>query len=485
MVLQILKLDIHKKYKKKKKKKKKKKATMTTAKKRIFLGALTALLTYSPVQNYLCSATEVSFSFRNNEFVGNNITKNTSAKQIRTEYNLEKIISDDIQIDSTHGVTSLLLNKMANLLLICLGYKFDSGKRKWNKLSSEQNEDESLQKCVSRITPSWKKYGNLDYASLPVDLVQIEKDGSLQSIPQMLNWFREEIGLEKIEIDDSNKYLPCAIHEMFEWEMDYSENHAFNISDIHVLFIFSFDHSKNCQRNSCESLGDTNELLALTTLNFLKTNIFFFQEKKLKMFVQWEIARILEESDYLDSSEFPVFVSGNLGTFHNTPQIWDNMLQNLQNDLDTLLSPKATSINGLVLAHPDHLIRVMKTGFAALDKLFHRNNFQKETKISIFPALIPFHLNWTSHHLTNLVSSSQYDIEALNVQEMNIYQLTPQKIHLRTGREMSWFDKNLGYSPSNNEYWARNRENWILYEMWARAKGVNDGTLKCTNLSKK
>ena len=45
-------------------------------------------------------------------------------------------------------------------------------------------------------------------------------------------------------------------------------------------------------------------------------------------------------------------------------------------------------------------------------------------------------------------------------------------------RVATWYDASYGYFPDGEpQRWARHREVWIAYELWARAKGVATGVI--------
>eukprot|EP00966_Prymnesium_polylepis_P249499 5768270-Prymnesium_polylepis.1 len=47
-----------------------------------------------------------------------------------------------------------------------------------------------------------------------------------------------------------------------------------------------------------------------------------------------------------------------------------------------------------------------------------------------------------------------------------------------TVREATWYDEDRGYFPDGDpQRWAHRREIWIVYDHWARAKGVLTGII--------
>jgi len=132
----------------------------------------------------------------------------------------------------------------------------------------------------------------------------------------------------------------------------------------------------------------------------------------------------------------------------------------------------------ILLAHPDHLRRVMWTARTILQSQQSHQLRGKEQPCTIKgretlllrTAIEPYSLEWPVSIADTTTTSSQV---------INLFDSVSTTVHTN-GKELvkSWYDDNLGFFPDGfPQKWTHRREVWLLYDQWAVAKGIVTGTI--------
>ncbi|CAE7949707.1 yadS, partial [Symbiodinium sp. KB8] len=123
--------------------------------------------------------------------------------------------------------------------------------------------------------------------------------------------------------------------------------------------------------------------------------------------------------------------------------------------------PAAQSL--VVLAHPDHLRRAIRTL-----QTFLGSKARTFPAWAVAPAMAPYSLDWPSNRSCGSA--------------LDLYAGVSAMVHSQGSEFLtSWRARNLGYFPDGDpQIWVRNREVWVLYDHWAMAKGEGDEHIAAT-----
>ena len=157
----------------------------------------------------------------------------------------------------------------------------------------------------------------------------------------------EDIGLTVADFDEPAR---TALHAMLSWQLpDFSK--VPETSDL-VLLVFSFGTNDSCKNgNDCPlGPGPTNEMLAATAARFVNKRQEEYRQK-VRIIAQWEVAVALEKSHGLKATAV-----GTWGAYESTAEILELML----------CEWKYIEQEAILIAHPDHLRRVMWTAQTSL-----------------------------------------------------------------------------------------------------------------------
>jgi hypothetical protein len=199
---------------------------------------------------------------------------------------------------------------------------------------------------MERITPTWKAGGRLDYAYDAHSGIFGDALSDGTTIAQLADTLND-MGLAAADFDASAQ---TALHVMLSWQLpDFGD--VLEKSEL-VLLIFSFDATASCHDvKDCPLPGPINELLAATAARFAKERTREHQQG-VRIIAQWEVAAALRQLHGVTA-----MAVGTPVVFQNTAEIFESMLCEL-NDIQ----------QALVLAHPDHLRRVLWTAQTILKR---------------------------------------------------------------------------------------------------------------------
>ena len=318
----------------------------------------------------------------------------------------------------------------------------------WKKSGMRWTRDtppRTLQDRLERITPTWKAGGPLDYTYDAQSGIFGDALAAGMTIAQLADTL-DAIGLTAADFDAPAR---TTLNAMLSWRLPYVGD-FFETSDL-VLLIFSFDATPSCRNvTDCPLPGPSNELLAATAARFVNERANKFQQN-VRIIAQWEVAAAL-----LQSHGLPVTAVGTPGAYENTAEIFQHMLCEW-NDVQQIA----------VLAHPDHLRRVLWTAQTILK---HRSNLRRKCALpqrkppQLLAALQPYDLEWPLRQTER---------------GMNIFASEPALVRTN-GQEImaSWYDDNLGFFPDGDpQKWTHQRDVWLLYDHWAVAKGIVTGSI--------
>jgi len=357
----------------------------------------------------------------------------------------------------------------------------------------------TLRDRLDRITPTYKPGGRVDYSfdarsgSGPA----VFGDGSFLSAGATISDLANTLESIGLAVDDFDAAARKSVKAMLTWripttttpagrkdngESEFSSDLS-PVSSSVLLFIFSFDATPSCVSVlDCPLPGPTNELLAATAARYVRDN----PERNVRIVAQWEVAAALRRTPGF-SSLSPVTPVGTPGRFQNTAEIFRLMLCEWTNMTKTDIVTGTDADRNrdvILLAHPDHLRRVLWT---AQTILRHRNALRGEhdkcapprfvTPPRLMTALHPYSLDWPK--LQGAAPLQGVESVAAAAPIMNMFDPAPVKVQTN-GEEVdrSWYDDNLGYfSDANLQKWTHQREVWLLYDHWAVAKGIVTGTI--------
>lgn len=367
----------------------------------------------------------------------------------------------------------------------------DNWTRRYSRSSNGMNPSWTLSDRLTFITPTWKKGGSLDYSTIfrdgtaLLDNLAVD-DGSnmhgddIKTVSQLANLLEHRVGLSAST--DLDRSSIAALTAMLTWNIPASPAplptiSQGNNSDL-VLLVFSFGNEESCRnRTDCPfGPGATNELLASTVARFAQQQDDY---ENVHILAQWEVATGLwqrHENITLNVESF-----GTPGAYASTVEILQKML--------CALGEKHPSVKSVLLvAHPDHLRRVLWTTRTAQTILRRHHTFlrdQKETNcqlsadadIRLWTAMQPYGLDWPERrNQTSILDGNIINLfDTMGLAEVHI------------GRNeiicAEWYDKHLGFFDVGDQEWTKQRDDWILYDQWAVLKNIVAGTIDLKSIS--
>eukprot|EP00639_Heterosigma_akashiwo_P003570 CAMPEP_0194565414 /NCGR_PEP_ID=MMETSP0292-20121207/4691_1 /TAXON_ID=39354 /ORGANISM="Heterosigma akashiwo, Strain CCMP2393" /LENGTH=461 /DNA_ID=CAMNT_0039414763 /DNA_START=1 /DNA_END=1386 /DNA_ORIENTATION=- len=399
-------------------------------------------------------------------------------------YSLAKLVGRDLD-QIKPDCSEYFFNKVARVLLSFSGFVYDSSQSSW-RLDPAFNSP-SLPLRVKAITPTWKG-GNLDYESLLMD----KTAPPLRSTAEMLQWLDVNAGLREVTIpsgDPAGCALVDAYATMFSWTLDAKEFALPSDLFPDTLYAFSFGADHGCTGLDCPRPGETNELLAQAILEHLVSREKLGAPPPAAVLTQWEIGVALRHraAEAGASGALPpsldLQLHGEPGVFHSTRQLWEFFFTEaaaaaarrqggLRGAAAAAEAPGAPPGSGVVVAHPDHAPRAVWTGLDV-----HRRLFPRAARPPVLqPALFPLLPGWPAAAARSPPPPPAAAAAAPPVPAFFGGNAAAALHTLQTsGASRGWFDGRAGYSPSNPQPFVRSREAFALYELWARAKLVQDG----------
>ena len=385
---------------------------------------------------------------------------------------------------------------------------FEPSARGWRR---EGAPPLTLAERLSRITPTWKTAdrGGVSYewdmphaaayrsasSSLPLSLFReaalaphaLRTATTVRAMCQAL----ERIGLHA---DDFDGPARRALATMLRWVVDSAAAPLISKSTspgarvapmsstlgllpssrVHLL-VLSFDATAACRTLSdCPTPGPTNELLAATAIEFVKRRRREYGQP-VGVVAQWEVAAAMSARG---SAAHPV---GTPGVFENTAQIFDKMFDLIETECGQptvgrqpaqkqvapcpadgeggcVRTEGGDAVQLVLLAHPDHLPRAMAIGQTLIATRTAAAAERGSCIPPLLPAMRPYRLDWPSRPTA----------------EGGLYANVSTIVHTAgVVQKASWYDERNGFFPDGEpQRWAHRREIWILYDQWARAKGV-------------
>lgn len=362
---------------------------------------------------YVLSSIVLSATYRSNNF---------SSATVPTR--LVDILPSDLDIIKNRQVMSGL-----GVQLLLFG-GFVQKETEWIRADKPPG---ALRDRLDQITPTWKG-GVLDYSYPGAFFDQLNTGPTVAELASTL----ETIGLGPSDFDKATR-IPLST--MLTWKLPpIVQTDPPPEKDL-TLLIFSFDSTPSCRNvNDCPLPGPTNELLAATAAKYVEE-----RQEHVHILAQWEVASALKHSHGMEKRQ--VTAIGTPRVFENTGQILEQMLRRLKTK------------DVAVLAHPDHLRRVLYTAQSALKTT--KCTLQSQS-IRLYSTMQPYSLDWPKSR-NAAVFNNVTAVVHTNGQE----------------RVASWYDDNLGFFPDGDpQKWTHQREVWILYDQWAMAKGIVTGVIE-------
>jgi len=377
----------------------------------------------------------------------------TKAAKNKNKGGLGKILPDDLDLLRSETV----IGASAVQLLLFGGFVPSlEVKGGWVRNSTSISIDERL----ARITPTWKK-GTVSYKydafseefSLFGAAAAMEVGATVRELVSAV----ENIGLS---IDDFPEGMErTVLTEMLRWQVTEPEDlELLPMSRIFVL-VLSFDATPDCLTlDDCPRPGPSNELLAATAIHFANERQQVY-EQEVTIVAQWEISAAIASQGGLASS------IGTPGAYQNTGEILELMRAFVcGEEMLSRLNDDVHMIQAVLLAHPDHLPRAMNTA-----QLILRGDNANCTIPELLPAMSNYQLDWLSEDKNH----------GDRMDTINLYFGVNGNVH--SEGEMinaTWYDDRQGYFPDGDpQIWVRRREVWILYDQWAKAKGLITGVM--------
>ncbi|CAE7724302.1 unnamed protein product [Symbiodinium sp. CCMP2456] len=349
-------------------------------------------------------------------------------------------LPSDLDAFSPGSMTrEMFLNAVAAQIMLFAGFSPTSGR--WLRAPARR----SFSQRVESIQPTWKG-GQVDYspdatdASGGLPLFRIANSGQTalnagSTVGSML----ASLVARGLRDEDLDSDAWQALRAMLSWRLPDAAPPPLPSA----LLAFSFDATPQCHSlQDCSLPGPSNELLAATVEHVWNTS------ERVEVYAQWEIAAALLRSGRIPPGR--IHPAGVPGRYMNTVQILEAMMQDILQQ-----QPAAQSL--VVLAHPDHLRRAIRTL-----QTFLGSKARTFPAWAVVPAMAPYSLDWPSNRSCGSA--------------LDLYSGVSAMVHSQ-GREFltSWWAGNLGYFPDGDpQIWVHNREVWVLYDHWAMAKGEGD-----------
>lgn len=358
-------------------------------------------------------------------------------------------------------VKKKFLNSIGALLLIMDGFDFRNGfaHPQRSAMAKEKNS-------WHRITPTWKPLSSIEKGPLEFDYkasgenalqaMHIGFDG--QTVAELADFLESKFNVAATD------YNERQVRMMFQFTLRPGTSWVpaeFSTKvSIKAVFGFSFAAAgKTCKGTSpddCPHPGRANAMLGDTTLAYLQHN------SDVHAICQWEIVTAMMKArpgKAWQEFEKRVHMVGAPGIFKSTVQVLKDMLTKLR---ESTQGSMPSSI--AVLAHPDHLPRAYITVRSA----FAESSLRKILgNVLIIPAMLPCSLGWPNEKHDGLVFS-------MFSGKLNSAWFEGNGL---THDEKKGEDVGLGYFEDGDQHWTYDRQNFLLYELWARAKTFATGGL--------
>lgn len=336
----------------------------------------------------------------------------------------------------------MFLNAVAAQIMLFAGFSPTSGR--WLRTPARK----SFSQRMESIQPTWKG-GQVNYspdatgATGGLPLFKIANSGQTalnagSTVRSML----ASLAARGLRDEDLDSDAWQALSAMLSWRLPGTAPPPLPSA----LLAFSFDATPQCHSlQDCPLPGPSNELLAATVEHLWNTS------ERFKVYAQWEIAAALLRSGRIPPGR--IHPAGVPGRYMNTVQILEAMMQDILQQ-----QPAAQSL--VVLAHPDHLRRAIRTL-----QTFLGSKARTFPAWAVAPAMAPYSLDWPSNRSCGSA--------------LDLYAGVSAMVHSQGSEFLtSWRARNLGYFPDGDpQIWVRNREVWVLYDHWAMAKGIATGII--------
>ena len=97
--------------------------------------------------------------------------------------------------------------------------------------------------------------------------------------------------------------------------------------------------------------------------------------------------------------------------------------------------------------------------------------------VDLLPAMAPYALDWPRHPP---VPASARNVFA-DLSDGGTIPAVHTNGH-RIQYQRGWYSPQLGFFPDGDpQMWVHDREVWVLYDMWARAKGIATGVISASS----
>lgn len=345
----------------------------------------------------------------------------------------------------------------------------------------------SLQERVDLITPTWKARGRVDYtaltdtsaasaaSTLSLFVAAAELQAALPSIGTTVRSLADALesgmGMRPSDFDADAR---VALAEMLTWQLPRaSVRQRLSPTGELTLLILSFDATPDCRSvTDCSRPGPTNELLAATASAFILRRAREHGQR-VNIIAQWEVAAALRNLGTVSG----VTAVGTPGRFENTARIYEHMLGHMHAQGacgDRGAGPRpARAGRTVLLAHPDHLRRALRIGETAFARAADGRACHQ---LPLVPALQPYLLSWPTN---TSATPTPAPSSVTSGSALNMYADVAGRVHTQgTSREATWYDAEHGFFPDGEpQRWVHDRDVWICYEFWARAKGIATGVI--------
>lgn len=379
----------------------------------------------------------------------------------------------------------------------------DSGTGSWTRRHTRRPL--TLQDRLAFITPTWKKGGSLDYKRIvepDSSLFPSEAERGITTVAQLADHLEHKVGLTVHDFDEDAIH---ALTAMLSWEISLPEADQTAYASLMsngptkniLLLILSFGSTESCRNSSdCPwGPGATNELLVSTAARFLQQQRRAKKNTNVTILAQWEVATSLwqrhNETLRHDSHHTTTVQSiGTPGSYETTSDVLWEMLCGPHGGANIVNSVI------LVLAHPDHLRRVLWTSQTLMHRKrsslrFASGNMMSSCTAStksindkqpyqLITAMSPYHLDWPT------VARNRTNGDPTNLFGL----LEPTKVRIGSpgGEEIEtqWYDSRyFGFFNDGDQEWTKHRDMWILYDHWAVLKGIVTQTIDLSSISTK
>lgn len=374
---------------------------------------------------------------------------------------LDKLLPDDLNTLESSAV----IGAVGVQLLLFGGFVPDAAGG-WRR---DVRPPTTLADRLERIAPTWKG-GRVDYSwdapaagggalsLFGASRARATAVHGAGATVRSLGGALEAAGLRASDFDETAQR---AVREMLRWRLPASGAPTAAPDGPVRLLVFSFDATPGCRSVAdCATPGPANELLAATALAFTARHAASGQagEGSVEVFAQWEVSAAIAARGGRS------LAVGTPGLFESTAQIFEAML-------DASSTPATDGAGGcerrlLLLAHPDHLVRVTRTART----LLAARTPAGACAPTLLTALDPYTLGWPLE--------DEAGAEGVG-RGRNLFRGVSATVRtVGEARHATWYDGALGYYPDGeSQRWVHRREVWVLYDHWARCKGLVTGVI--------